>query len=358
MKISFRRKGAIIIGLLFVFTPPVLHAQSGPPPVGAQTVREGDFAVALTSALGLGTTDDEVEAETRLGQIGIAPRNGWIADYPVTPDVMGELQNAVSDAALGGRLSVNRDEALRRLNDVDTQMGLAISPYTGSGQPQIAGAENYPDPAAINNYYYDEGPPVITYYAPPPDFYYLYAWIPFPFWCGGFWFPGYFILHDFHRTIFFHHRAVFLSNHFNDITAHRVFRIDPMGRYNGRTFAGVGAPRSGNFISTGVPGAATRVFHAPHERMAVPNARTVTPPFRRGGSLNTPSPAERMAGPAPRTANPSLRGGSMGGAAPRANARPVSRGAPSPSMRSGSQTGGASRGGSGAQAPSHGGGRR
>ena len=58
------------------------------------------------------------------------------------------------------------------------------------------------EPTVIDNYYSDEGPPVVTYYAPPPDYAYLYAWDPFPFWCGGFWFPGYYVLNDFDFAFF------------------------------------------------------------------------------------------------------------------------------------------------------------
>ena len=46
---------------------------------------------------------------------------------------------------------------------------------------------------------------MVTYYAPPPDYYYLYSWVPYPFWCDEFWFGGFFILNDFHRSVFFDH---------------------------------------------------------------------------------------------------------------------------------------------------------
>jgi len=160
---------------------------------------------------------------------------------------------------------MTKDEALKRLNDASAQLGVAVQPFAGNegyrGQPP--GAENYPNPDAVNDYYYDEGPPVVTYYAPPPDYYYLYAWVPYPFWCYGFWFPGFFVLHDFHRVVNVHNRAVFVSNHFNDVNAHRVFRVDPVTRFNGRTFAGIGAPRTGGFVSTGVPRSDRRIFNAP-----------------------------------------------------------------------------------------------
>ncbi len=261
----------LIAGLFLLLLPAVTRAQSGgPPPIEQQLVREGDFAVRLASALGIGTTVDEVEAESRLGDVGIAPRNGWIADYPITPDIMGELQKAVGDAADANKLSVGRDEAMKRLYNVAAAFGLLISPYMGGTTygAESSGSQNYPNPQGINSYYYDQGPPVVTYYYPPPDFYYLYAWVPYPFWYSGFWFPGFFVLHDFHRTVVINKRVVFVSNHYNDVRNHRVFRIDPGARFNGRTFAGIGVKSKKGFIATGVPRSETKIFHNPRERMA------------------------------------------------------------------------------------------
>ncbi len=279
--------------------PATTNKQSeGPPSIGQQLVREGSFAVTLEFALGVGTTEDEVEAESRLGELGIIPRNGWIADYPVTPDILGELQKAVSDAADAGKLSMNKDESLKRFNEVTADSSLPVVPHA-EGQtygPETSVAENYPDPSEINNYYKDEGPPVVTYYAPPPDYYYLYAWVPYPFWCSGFWFPGFFVLHDFHRSIVVHGRVGFVSNHFNDIKRHRVFRVDPVSRFSGRTFAGIGVSRTKGFISTGVPGSARTIFHAPRARMA-PGGRMVSPSTRGGRSVSQPSRGGRSVSP-------------------------------------------------------------
>jgi len=109
----------LTVGLFLLLPAVVTHAQSeNPPPIEQQLVREGDFAVWLASALGISATDEEVEAESRLGEVGITPRNGWIADYPVTPDIIGELQKAVGAAADAGKLSVGRDEALKMFYDV------------------------------------------------------------------------------------------------------------------------------------------------------------------------------------------------------------------------------------------------
>src|SRR6266496_1968895 len=91
-----------IVGLFLLLIPAILQAQSydapqGSPPIEQPLVREGTLAVRLSHALGLSTAKSEVEAETWLGEKGISPRNGWIADYPVTPDIVGELQTSVGD---------------------------------------------------------------------------------------------------------------------------------------------------------------------------------------------------------------------------------------------------------------------
>jgi hypothetical protein len=265
MKMSIYTKiSAIFIGLLLM--PIMTHAQAQQattkaPPIQQPLVREGDFAVELVKQLNLGTTSDEAEAESILGSVGISPRNGWIADYPTTPDIMGEIQQSVSDAVDSQKLSISKNDALSRVQNAKANLDLGIRPYT-SGEPhEINPSAEYPETSVINNYYYDQGPPIVTYYAPPPDYYYLYSWVPYPFWWSDFWFPGYFILNDFHRAIHFHHRTEFISNHFNDFRNHRVFRIDPVDRFRGRTFAGIGAPRRGRFISPGVRNGTSSIFN-------------------------------------------------------------------------------------------------
>jgi hypothetical protein len=302
-----------VVFMFLVSIPATTGAQpEGPPPVGGPLVREGDFAVRLLSALDLGTTDDEVEAETRLGEVGIIPRNGWIADYPVTPDILGELQRSVVDAASSRKIPLGRAEALKRINAVSDEFELSVSPYTGgqasSPEPPAGG---YANPEEINNYYAYEDAPVYTYYTPPPDFYYLYVWVPYPFWCRGFWFPGFFVLHDFHRHFVVHNKVVFVSNHFNDVKSNRAFRVDPRMRFSGKTYAGIGAPRSQNFITTGVPRSDREVFNAPRARMT---PGMVNPPWGTPGTKTAPpwgSPGTKTGPPwgTPGTVSPAPRGG-------------------------------------------------
>ncbi len=179
------------------------------PPISQTLVREGDYAVRLAESLNFGKLT-EIQAESKLASLGIAPLSGWISDFPVTPDIVAEVKSSVDNAITQGKISLSRekaDEALARLNK---SIGLPVAEaqptppkgYTSWEESSQYNneSEGYP-PTVVNNYYYEEGPPVVTYYPPPYNYSYLYAWNPFPFWCGGFWFPGYYILTDFTRVV-------------------------------------------------------------------------------------------------------------------------------------------------------------
>jgi len=225
---------------------------AGNPPLEQPLIREGDLAVKLVEALKLGTPESETEAESILASVDIIPRNGWIADYPVTPDIVDELQSALGEAADSGKIAVNKEAALKTFQGVMNEFNLSVKADTsGQGAGETTGPD-YPDSTAENNYYYDEGPPVVTYYAPPPDYAYLYAWVPYPFWWSDVWFPGFFILGDFdvdvdrHRHGHGHHHdhGKFISNHFADPKTGRMFRIDPASRTRGGiSLAGAGWAR-------------------------------------------------------------------------------------------------------------------
>ena len=225
------------------------------PPISQALIREGDFAVKLAEALKVGQVQSEAEAESILTSAGVVPRNGWIADYPVTPDIIGELQNTVNDAAASGKLGIKKEEAIRTFQDLIAQQGLPVrsesqGQYAGTEQPYTEAAPpqafpQYYEPSAVSDYYEDQGPPVVTYYPPPPDYDYLYAWVPYPFWFGGFWFPGFFCLHDFHRVVFFDGHRRFISNHFWDSRTRTFGRIDASRRHMGNAMANISQPGRG-----------------------------------------------------------------------------------------------------------------
>ena len=222
------------------------------PPIAQPLVREGDFAVTLAQALKLGTPTSEAEAESLLGSVGIEPRNGWIADYPVTPDIVGELQTSIAESANAGKLAMGKDAALQATQDVTSGYDLSIKTNAPAQPGSLSPGTNASDAPVVNNYYYDEGPPVVTYYNPPPDYAYMYTWVPYPFLWWDFWYPGYFILDDFHVRVHGHgdHEG-FISNHFRDIRTGGISRIDPANRSRGGTLIGRGTGLSSPSARTG-----------------------------------------------------------------------------------------------------------
>ena len=207
------------------------------PPIAQALIREGDFAIKLAGALKIGHAQNEAEAESMLGSAGITPKNGWIADYPLTPDIIGELQKSIGTAWDSGKLAMKKDEAMRAFQDLAIQQGLTVKADErryADLEPLPQDYGEYSRPEVINNYYDNQGPPVVTYYPTPWNYDYLYSWVPYPFWCSGFWFPGFFCLRDFHRTGFFHGRREVVSNHFIDNRTRGVVSIDPATRGTGR----------------------------------------------------------------------------------------------------------------------------
>lgn len=307
MKTSPFKVIAVCMAIVLLL-PLGLGAQEGisqPPPVAAPLVREGAFSMKLAEALNVGHPSSEVEAESMLGAVGVSPLNGWMADYPVTPDIIGELRDSVGYATQAKTISMDKDTALRTLESVQASVSVSVTPAP-AGPPSTSASEtslgataesgqSYPDQTVINNYYSSEGPPIVTYYAPPLDYYYLYGWVPYPFWWGGFWFGGFFILNDFHRHFIGHDGGFFVSNHFNDVRAHHVFRVDPVNRHSGRTFAGIGAPRANNFISTGVKGSPERIFNRDRSFGPRSGTNTLRSQTSRTGTVRQPSMSSRSA---------------------------------------------------------------
>jgi hypothetical protein len=297
-------------------TPATNQMSAASPPVAPPLVPEGIFAVQLVEALKIGQAQDEAQAETMLSAIGIEPRNGWIAGYPVTPDIVGEIEKSVTASADAKTLQMGRDEAEKVVENLSAKLGLNIVPAYPSPSAQAAPVgnapiysymdvngvlyytdrydlvpkeyrdqlqtigeetppqppeesagvmaerpvDNYaanPAPEVINNYYYNDGPPVVTYYAPPAAYYYLYAWVPYPFRCSGFFFPGFFILRDFHRHIIFNRHPFVITNHVVHDVNKTVSVINPVTRANG-----------GRIVDNRVNSA--RVVESPPTRVGVP----------------------------------------------------------------------------------------
>jgi hypothetical protein len=281
------------------------------PPVSQQLVPEGDFALKLATALKLGTPATEIQAEDMLTAAGIAPKNGWIADYPMTPIIIGQVRNAVVAAGASKKLPIGDDEALQAFERLTAEFGLAFAPGSeqyAEGQPP-SGSE-YVEPAVINDYYYTEGPPVITYYPPPWDYYYLYGWVPYPFWWSGFFFPGFFILNDFHVHHHHHHGDHLISNHFVDRRTQSFLRVDPTTKTAGTAATRTrGGASPSAFTSRGARMGATSIYHRSV------NARASVQPGNTGRSyrgFQNPSTGSGRSFRAPSTYSGSSSGGSRG----------------------------------------------
>lgn len=229
----------VIAGLLLIPLSTSARSEDGttipPPPVGQPLVREGDFATRLAEALYLGTPQDEADAVNMLKSVDIAPKNGWNPDYPITPDILLELESAVGRAAENRQLAIEKDTALQALREVADKLGLlfSIAAGEGAGPPNAYSGGN---PVWIDNYYDDNGPPVITYYSPPPAYIYLYTWVAYPFWYGRYYFKGYYCLHNFDRTVFVGRVARSCTNHVLDRGSGQVFIINPATGRRGKYF--------------------------------------------------------------------------------------------------------------------------
>jgi hypothetical protein len=204
------------------------------PPVAQTLVREGDFAIKLAATLDLGNPTDEAVAVDTLAKAEIAPLNGWLPDYPMTPQILGQLQSSIAKAASEGKLPMTAEEGTRGLYYLASQMNLPTPAGTAKPEGSQSPAEQS-NPGVVNNYYYDQGPPIITYYPPPYYYGYLYDWVAYPVFWFGFWFPGFYICHNFttvvvvDRTAFVNRRAI-VSNRIIDPVTRRVARVDPVTR--------------------------------------------------------------------------------------------------------------------------------
>ena len=208
------------------------------PPIAQTLIPEGEFAIKLAEALKVGRAQNEAEAESHVG-FGRYCTKEWM-DRRLSRDsrYYRRTTKLYQRGSGFGKLSMNKGEALKELENLAAMQGLAVTADTESqvteSEPPPNGDE-YVNPDVIDDYYDDQGPPVVTYYPPPPDYRYLYSWVPYPFWCSGFRFRGFFALNDFHRSCFVNGKRVTVSNHFVDPKTRRVIPINPRTRSIGKS---------------------------------------------------------------------------------------------------------------------------
>src|SRR3989304_2831590 len=147
--------GILVVAALVLFPVPFYgQGQSGgvinqmsatSPPVAPPMVPEGVFAVQLVEELKIGQAQDEAQAETMLSAIGIEPENGWIAEYPVTPDIVGEIEKSVAASVDAKTLKMGKDEAQRAVENLSAKLGLNIVPASPSPSAHATLTGNVPN---------------------------------------------------------------------------------------------------------------------------------------------------------------------------------------------------------------------
>ncbi len=188
-------------------------------PFAPPLVREGDFAVKLAEAFGFGEIADEDDAGQLLSEIGLSPRNGWLSDYPVTPVILAELRETVIASSESGMLAMTEPEALEAFDRLALDLGLSVDENAEIEPPAdgvLPGEAPYAESSDTHDDYTTEGPPVMTYYPPPSYYSTYYDWVPYPFYFSRGYYPGFFILHDFHRAHTF-------DRHFDRKHKHKQF---------------------------------------------------------------------------------------------------------------------------------------
>jgi hypothetical protein len=270
-------------------SPPAIQSDTSSPPVAQTLLPEGVFAMQLAEALKLGSVPDEAKAEELLSSLGIEPKNGWLAEYPVTPDVLGDVEKGISVASGQGKIKLTKDQALKLVDEVKAKLGFDVNPgstappglitkpgnttiysytdregvihftddydsipkdyqknakiVTQSTPHELSGGDGgtateapgpqyiaNQNPEDINNYYYEQGPPLVTYYTPPDPYSYLYSWVPYPFWSTGFYFPGFFVLNNFHRQVVFNRQPFFVTHHVGGGSFSHPLSVGPVNR--------------------------------------------------------------------------------------------------------------------------------
>ena len=97
-------------------------------PAHAAAANQDALAMALAAMLGLEATSSEAAFEA-LAAVGIQPEGGWVAGGVVTPEVMAQVNSAVTAAVASGRVPGVTPESLAMYEGGIVQQAL------GSTQP-------------------------------------------------------------------------------------------------------------------------------------------------------------------------------------------------------------------------------
>jgi hypothetical protein len=117
---------AILFAALLISMASATDPQSGTPGGEHPLVSEGKFAVELATALNLTRSHDEAAAERELLTNGITPRNGWISDFPMTPEIIAEVRRSAADSASSGMLGISVTEVADIVDKVSAALKLHL----------------------------------------------------------------------------------------------------------------------------------------------------------------------------------------------------------------------------------------
>jgi len=103
-----------------------------PPPSETQ----GSVAVALAERLALAHRPTPLQAVNALLERGILPPAGWMLDEPIDPGWMADLARSLLAASSAGRLLQTPESALRTLEGVAAERGIAVVAFEPPPPPQ------------------------------------------------------------------------------------------------------------------------------------------------------------------------------------------------------------------------------
>jgi len=152
--------------------PPSTSSSRGIPPVPVEQalIPEGVFAQELVDALKLGPIADQAKAEALLSSLGIEPKNGWISEYPVTPAVLGDIDNDIAAVCEQGRIALPKDQVIKKVNALKARLGfnISLSPNT----PPLTGQPPNPGNTKIYSYIDNKGMKYFTddFDSIPPEY--------------------------------------------------------------------------------------------------------------------------------------------------------------------------------------------
>jgi len=97
---------------------------------------QGSVAVALAERLALAHRPTPLQAVNALLERGILPPAGWMLDEPIDPGWMADLARSLLAASSAGRLLQTPESALRTLEGVAAERGIAVVAFEAPPPPQ------------------------------------------------------------------------------------------------------------------------------------------------------------------------------------------------------------------------------